>query len=78
MTATLDQQLADLCAIHGLDRIEIIASKGGRFDVYVARGGKCQSDRLFGSDLAAAFKDALIRLNEVDAVEDFAPMEVAA
>lgn len=71
MTATLEQQLADLCAMHGLTSIEIAYTGGERprADVYVRRGGKMQSDRLYGPSIAAAFADALTQLNAVEPVE---------
>lgn len=85
MTATLDQQLIVLCRMHNLDSIEIAAvantaGKRPRFDVYVRRGGKMQSDRLYGDSITAAFKDALERLERLEeaAPIEFAPMEASA
>lgn len=68
---TLEQQLADLCKLHGLQSIEIAYTAGERprADVYVRRGGKCKSDQLYGPSIAAAFADALTRLNNVEPVE---------
>lgn len=71
MAATLEQQLADLCAMHGLTSIEISFTGGERprADVYVRRGGRMQSDRLYGPSIAEAFADALTRLNGVEPIE---------
>ena len=71
MTASLEQQLADLCRIHGLKSIEIAytAGESPRADVYVRRGGNMQSDRLYGPSIGAAFADAIARLNHVAPVE---------
>ena len=80
MTATLDQQLADLARIHGLDAISVgVNVVDGRpvMSAAVHRNGKCAGDRLYGDDLTAAFKDAIARLNEFE-VPAFAPMSVVA
>lgn len=78
MMNTLDQQLADLCAIHGLEAITINSyapkDRPGHVSVCVHRNGRVASDDLYtGTDITAAFKRAMERLNEVHA-PDFAPM----
>lgn len=81
MAATLEQQLADLCAIHNLEAITINSYRtDGRVHVSVSvhRNGRVGSDDLYtGTCITAAFKRAMERLNEVH-VSSFAPMEVAA
>lgn len=82
MTATLEQQLADLAAIHGLEAITISSyTPKGRprhVCVNVHRNGRHAADDLYtGESISAAFKRAMERLNDVSSVE-FAPMTVAA
>lgn len=82
MTATLEQQLSDLCAIHGLEAISIstYAPKDSPVHVSVSvhRNGRVGSDDLYtGTSITAAFKRAMERLNEGPA-PTFAPMQVAA
>lgn len=82
MPATLDQQLADLCAIYGLEAITISSyapkDRPGHVSVSVHRNSRSASDDLYtGDDITAAFKRALERLNE-GPVPTFAPLQVAA
>lgn len=84
MTATLDQQLQDLCDIHGLEAISLTAynANHGKFV-----GVSVHSARVVGSSLGAgldftgSFKAALADLHAKQGLsvpDAFAPMEVAA
>lgn len=83
MTASLDQQLADLCDIHGLTSISITAYNAdhGKFV-----GVSVQTDGAVGSCIGAdrciaeCFTGALADLHAKQglSVRDFAPIEVAA
>lgn len=83
MTATLDQQLADLARIHGLKALSLhvyLRPDGSAFyGAHVHReNGHAGSPIECASDgLTENFKAAMARLNEVT-VRDFAPLEVVA
>lgn len=84
MTATLDQQLQDLCDIHGLTSIGLTAynASHGKFV-----GVSVQTDTAVGSGLggdmnfAEAFKAAMADLHVKQALSipaEFAPLSAAA
>ncbi len=82
---TLDQQLLDLCKLHGLNSIALTAYDAHRQFV----GCTVQADGIVGTDLARegdtfadCFKAALLDLRAKQGLTaipaEFAPMEVAA
>lgn len=81
---TLDQQLQDLCDIHGLTSIGLTAynASHGKF-VGVNVQTETAIGSGFGNDMnfAEAFKAALLNLRDKQALSipaEFAPMEVGA
>ncbi|EQB06205.1 hypothetical protein [Sphingobium baderi] len=84
MTATLDQQLQDLCDIHELTSISIHAYSGGEAGKFMgvnvhgknALGSASGHDKSASELFAAAVLD--LRAKQLIAVPELAPMEKAA
>ena len=84
MIATLEQQLLDLCEIHGLSSISIHAYRTGNCDPFVSVN--VHGDNALGSatgrdnDLAEVFKSAMLdlRAKQLIAVPALVPMGIAA
>lgn len=84
MTATLDQQLQDLCDIHGLTAISIAANNaphGRFFSVNVHAGAGLIGNAIGGKrGVADLFKAALLdlRAKQTITMPELAPLEVVA
>lgn len=82
MTATLDQQMLDLCKIHGLTSISIHAynaDHGTFMGINVHSDGACGGASSREDGLSKIFADALADLHAKQGLSarEFAPMEVA-
>ena len=83
MVATLDQQLQDLCDVHGLTHIALqlfTLPDGTRFFGATAHcGDLVGSSNGSGKTLPECFKEALLNLRAKQApVDEFAPLSAAA